>query len=304
MSIEGITINSKEMEAVLHFVKRHSDEMAFDGNMESRDWIRSRRKNRILYSVLPTRLGIKIDRVSTDGPELLFACDEQVEEDRVIMYIHGGGFVTGSAFSKKSYCSTLAKHTGYRVYSPEYALAPENKYPSGFSDCCKAFEWVLETYPNSKVSLVGESAGGNLCLAVGLKYKDIGRIANVSVHSPVVDFSGAVDRTYYDNEDYIVKPECIAPLSRMYVGDGDVKDPFVSPILGDYTNFPPLFISCDVHETLYADSVDLYKKCRDLGVDVQMVMMSGTFHAFGVVGAGTNEASELLEKNVKFIKEK
>lgn len=302
MPIEKVFIESKEMDKVVKFVRKLVKDMVFDADVESRDWVKARRRNDFLYHLLPAKKGAEIEEIEVDSLKLISTSFGENCGEHVIMYIHGGGFVTGSAAAKKNYCSTLAKLSGFRVFSPEYALAPEYKFPAGFDDCCKAFEWITETYPDAKVSLVGESAGGNLCLAVGLKYKDSGKIANVSVHSPIVDFTGVIDRSINEKKDFIVKEECTAPLRRMYVGEGDVNNPYISPILGDYTNFPPLFITCDANETLYADSMELYKKCEALGVDVSLIEISGSFHAFGVTGTSAPEASDILDKNIEFMK--
>lgn len=302
MSVEKITINSKEMERVVDFVHKLAKDMVFDDTMESRNWGKARRRNNMLYSVLPAKKGTKFNKIQTGSVKSLKVTWDNPAEDKIIIYIHGGGFVTGSAFAKKSYCSTLAKASGYRVFAPEYDLAPEYKFPKGFEDCCETFEWILEKYPNAKISLIGESAGGNLCLALALKYKDTGKIANVSVHSPIVDFTGTVDHSINEKKDFIVKSGSTPALIRMYVGDAEVNSPYISPILGDYTNFPPLFITCDANETLYADSVELYKKAEAAGVKVDMIEVTGSFHAFGVTGTSAPEASELFEKNIEFMK--
>jgi len=82
---------------------------------------------------------------------------------------------------------------------------------------------------------------------------------------------------------------------------GNVNWPFVSPIFGDYTDFPPTFITCDYNETLYADAKALYKKCEQAGVDVELVEMKGGFHAFAPIGTGCPETKQILEENIAFM---
>lgn len=302
MSFEKITIHSKEMVKVTKFVKILTKTMVFDADMESRNWIVARKRNNFLYAMLPAKKGVSFEKITIGNLKVLSATYGQSSDDHIILYLHGGGFVTGSAFANKSFNSTLAKHSGSLVFAPEYALAPENKFPKGFDDCCKTFDWIIDTYPHAKVSLIGESAGGNFCLGLGLKYKDTGKIANISVHSPTVDFSGLVDRSINEKKDFIVKEGSTTPLLGMYIGENDVKDPFISPILGDYTGFPPVFITCDENETLYADSMALYQRCQEAGVTVQMIVAKGAFHAFGVTGMSAPETAEILKKNIAFMK--
>lgn len=302
MAVEKITINSKEMESAIRFVKKLTKSMVFDSNMESIDWQKARHRNNLFYRLMPREKGVKYKKINMGKVDCLMATSENSLRDQIILYIHGGGFVTGSAFVAKSYMSMLAKYSEYMVYAPDYALAPEYKFPTGFDDCCEAFEWLIKEYPDAKISLVGESAGGNYCLGLALKYKNTARIASVTTHSPIIDFSGHTDHSINENKDFIVMPGSAEPLKRMYIGNNDVHNPYISPILGDYDGFPPLFLTCDANETLYADAIALYKKCCEAGIDVEMTIAEGTFHAFATTGTYSPETTKILEKNIRFIK--
>ena len=304
MSITKREIHSKEMERATAFVKQMTKSMTFDENMESANWPRMRRRNNLFYSFIPTEKGITFSKVKLGKVDAMLARNKKfvVDDDNVILYLHGGGFVTGSAFVSKSYTSMLAKFSGNNVYAVQYALAPEHKFPAGFSDCCEAFEAVIKLHPYSKITLVGESAGGNLSIALGLKYKDTGKIACVIVHSPTTDLSGAVNHTINDNKDFIVKLGCTEPLRRMYVGDNDVTNPYISPIYGDFAGFPPTFITCDANETLQADAYALYEKCVIAGVDTKMVEVTGAYHAFAVSGTTAPETTKILVENMDFMR--
>lgn len=295
-------INSKEMKNVIKFVKKMTKTMVFDSDMEKMNWVKARKRNNLFYLIMPKQKGVKFDKVNLGKVRALCSEFNKCDDKNIIIYLHGGGFVTGSAFVSKAYSSTLAKYSGYKVYAPEYALSPENKYPEGFNDCCQAFEELSRIYPDAKFSLVGESAGGNYCLALGLKYKSTGKIASVTVHSPTVDFTGVVDHKINENKDFIVKLGCNEPLKRMYVGNHDASDPFVSPIMGDFTGFPPVFLTCDCNETLYADSKALYEKCIQSGVEISMIEVEGAYHAFAVSGTSTPETKQILDENMEFIK--
>lgn len=253
---------------------------------------------------MPKEKGVNYKTVKLGKVDAMMVCckEELVSEDNVILYFHGGGFVTGDAFVSKSYSSMLAKFSKNRVYVVQYALAPENKFPVGFHNCCEACEEVMQMYPNAKITLVGESAGGNFSIALALKYKENGRIACVIAHSPTTDLSGKLDHSINENKDFIVKRGCSKPLSRMYVGKEDATNPYISPIYGDFAGFPPIFITCDANETLYADACALYEKCLEAGVEVEFVEASGTYHAFAVSGTNAPETTLLLNENIEFMK--
>jgi acetyl esterase/lipase len=197
----------------------------------------------------------------------------------------------------------LASYTGFRVISAEYRLSPENVFPAGLEDCYNILRVIRKKYPDSKVILAGESAGGNISLALGLKAKDRGRksIAAVIAHSPLVDFSGVLDRSEHKIDDFTVKEGFLEPMRIAYAENQNPKNPYVSPYYGDYSNFPPTFLTCDYNETLYADSMAIYRKCEAAGVEAQLVQMKGAFHAFAGMGTRTPETEEILSENAQFI---
>lgn len=335
MNKKYVKIESEEMKHVISFVKKMTKTMTFDENMESADWPRARRRNNLFYKLMPRQNNVKFGTADIGNHGALLSeysvsdnkflsvrslrklitkadleemnkegsyHENQIDNNCIILYLHGGGFVTGSAFVCKSYCSMLAKFSKCRVYAAEYSLAPEKPFPYGFDDCCKAYEDIVKIYPDSKIIVMGESAGGNYSLALTLKYKNQGRIAGVIVHSPTVDFSGKLDHTKNINKDFIVKPGAGDALRRMYVGNNDSKNPYISPYYGDFAGFPPLYITCDVNETLYADAKALSEKCDLLGVDVTFVEFEGGYHACAISGTNTPETAEILRDNIMFIK--
>ena len=121
------------------------------------------------------------------------------------------------------------------------------------------------------------------------------------MHSPIIDFTGDIDRSEHEIDDFTVKEGCLKPLNEIYVGDNKADNPYISPLFGDFRNFPPTFITCDYNETLYADAKALYKKCEQIGVDVELVEVKGTFHAFATIGTGTPETKQILEENILFM---
>lgn len=217
------------------------------------------------------------------------------------MYIHGGGFVSGSASSSKGYSSMLAKYSGCKVIAVNYSLAPEYAFPKGFDDCYNAFCEIVRLNPEARITLVGESAGANLCLALALKVKKMDKVSCVLVHSPIVDFTGSLDRTEHKVDDFTVKEGCLKPLNQIYIADNEADNPYISPLFGDFNEFPPTYITCDYNETLYADAKALYEKCEQCGVDVELVEVKGTFHAFATIGTGTPETQQILEDNIAFM---
>lgn len=211
---------------------------------------------------MPKEKGVKYKKIKLGNIKAIVSEYGQTSSENIILYIHGGGFVSGSAASSKGYCSMLAKYSGYKVIAIDYALSPKYAFPNGFNDCYNAFNEILKLHPNAKITLVGESAGASLCLSVALKAKSTKKISCVLVHSPFVDFTDSLDRTEHKINDFTVKQGCLKPLNQIYVAGNKADNPFISPIFGDFSGFPPTFITCDYNETLYADSKALYDKLQ------------------------------------------
>ena len=292
---------SEEMKKNIRTVQHMTKGMGFDENMGKVNWSFVRMISNFGYQFMPKVKGVKFKKVRLGNTKALISEYGQANNKNIIIYIHGGGFVSGSASSSKGYSSMLAKYSGYKVIAVDYALAPEYAFPKAFNDCYDAFEEIVYLYPEAKITLVGESAGANLCLALALKTKEMKKVSCVLVHSPIIDFTGSLDRKEHDVDDFTVKEGCLKPLNEIYVGKNKANNPYISPLFGDYNGFPPTFITCDYNETLYADSKALYTKCEQEGVDVELVEVKGTFHAFATIGTGTPETRQILEENIAFM---
>lgn len=301
MGIQIKEAKSEEMKKNIRTVRQMTKGMGFDENMGHVNWSFVRVISNFGYKFMPKEKGVRYKKIRLGNIKALISEYEQTNNKNIIMYIHGGGFVSGSASSSKGYSSMLAKYSGYKVIAVNYALAPEHAYPKGFDDCYSAFCEIVNLYPDAKITLVGESAGANLCLALALKAKNTGKICCVLVHSPIIDFTGSLNRLEHEIDDFTVKEGCLKPLNEIYVGNNKADNPYISPLFGDYSDFPPTFITCDYNETLYADAKELYRKCEQANVNVEMIEMKGTFHAFATIGTGTPETKQILEENILFM---
>ena len=126
--------------------------------------------------------------------------------------------------------------------------------------------------------------------------------ACIVVHSPIIDFSMLLDRAAQKVDDFTVKLGCLPILKEMYCGEENCRKYDVSPIYGDYHEFPPLYITCDSKETLRVDAQELYNKVKDAGGKVKLIIMEDTFHAFATIGTKAPETKYILEETVNLIK--
>ena len=254
-----------------------------------------------LYKSVPVEDGIRFSKVRLRNTAAVLA--EPVSgtlSDDIIVYIHGGAFMSGRAGYSKGYISSLAKTSGLRTYAIDYHLSPEVKYPTAFNECLDAIDTLIEDNKDSHITITGDSAGGNLCAAIALERKD--KISCVILHSPVIDLSDTIDRTGFNKDSIVVKKGLKDTFKKLYIGDHDEKDPSVSPYFGDYTKFPPVFITCDSNEGLYADSLYVFDRCSEAGVLCELVAMKGAFHAFATMGGSSPETRKLMEDYIAFMR--
>lgn len=303
MSIEIRKAESKEIQKNIQTVRKMTKGMSFDENMGKVNWHLVRIISNFGYKFMPKEKGVRFQKIKNTDCRFEVVTPNKISNENIICYIHGGGFVSGSASSSRGYSSMLAAHSGCRVVSVDYSLAPEKPFPNGFNDCCAVIGEIRKRFPKAKIALVGESAGANLCIAVALKMKNK-IISSVTVHSPFIDFTNRLDRSEHEIDDFTVKASCLKPLNEIYVGNNQADNPYISPYYGVFTDFPPTLITCDYNETLFADSIWLYRKLEQMQIEVQMIQMKGAFYAFATTGTQTPETKQILLENIDFINDK
>lgn len=224
----------------------------------------------------------------------------------VILYCHGGGYSTGSSLYARTLTTRLASVTSMDVLSFDYRLAPEYPYPAALEDALDAWnDLMLMGYGAKDVVVAGDSAGGNLALALGLQLKKQGRYlpAGFYLMSPWTDLtsSGESYRTRADR-DPVLNKEYLAEMIGHYVPETEeLEYPLISPLFGDFEGFPPTYIQVGDGEILLSDSQLLYKKMKKQGVKVSMDVYPKMWHVFQMTPLKT--ANEALQKGGKFIYE-
>lgn len=304
MSFETREANSEEIKKNIKIVKSMTGKMGFDENMGKVNWKLVRIISNFGYSFMPKEKGIKTKKAKISNIGIEVSTPDTLDNNNIIFYIHGGGFVSGSAKSSRGYCSMLAKYSNSRVVAINYSLAPDNKYPKAVNECFEIYRYLVNKYPNSNISLIGDSAGANLSLVIALKSikEKIRKPCCLVLNSIISDFTGTLDRSIHEINDFTVKDGFLEPLREIYIGDEDCKNPEISPIFGVNKELPSMFLTCDYNETLYTDSYSLYKKATELGIAVEFIEMKNTFHAFATTGTATPETKKILEESCSFIK--
>jgi acetyl esterase/lipase len=223
--------------------------------------------------------------VSADGVAAAWIGREGLRRDRAILFFHGGGFQMGSVETHRALAAVIADGAGCRVFSVNYRLAPEHRFPAPVEDALAAWHWLAAAGLDARrIALAGDSAGGGLALSLMLALKGRGRAlpAAAALMSPWTDMeaSGASYETRAAADPFHQRAT-IRALARTYLGrGGDPRDPLASPIMGDLTGLPPLLIQVGERETVLDDSRVLAERASAAGVEAKLEIWPGMFHVF------------------------
>lgn len=224
-------------------------------------------------------------------------------KEHVILYCHGGGYSTGSPLYARTITGKLADSTSMDVFCFDYRLAPEHPYPAALNDAMKAWNHLmLMGYGARDVIIAGDSAGGNLALALTLKLKEQGRFLprGLMLMSPWTDLTSSGKSFVSKAEaDPILDKAYIDKIVSAYAEGMDLKNPLISPLFADFKGFPPTYIQVGSNEILLSDSKRLYQRMLQDDVAVHLEIFKGMWHVFQMTPFRT--ANEAMDKNAEFV---
>lgn len=295
---------------LFNFVLRHSHLLHFRLKKKSWDFNTSIPRFRADCEKIAKILGkvpegIDVSPATVAGLPAEWIRPVGVENDKVILYIHGGGFVSGSCLDHRMHVAKFVNGTGISALLFEYRLAPEHPYPAALEDSVSAYRRLLaEGVLPSRIVIAGESAGGTLCLALLLALRDqeIPLPAAAVALSPLTDFK-------FTGESHRTRARvCLSPpgmnmvCGKYYVGDNDPCLPWISPLYGDLHGLPPLLIYTGDDETLRDDSTRFAEKAKAAGVKITMKIERGMIHCYPLLPPFIPEARQAMAEICTFIK--
>lgn len=226
-------------------------------------------------------------------------------EDKIILYCHGGGYVSGGLGYARILARKLANNTGLKVLSFEYRLAPENQYPAALEDGMSIWNYLmLKGYGSKDVIVAGDSAGGNMALEMCIRLKKDERLLPLGLvlFSPWTDMRACASsyQTYKD-KDPLLTYEYIVAVRDAYIGaEADPSDEKYSPLMADLSKFPPTYIQVGSNEILRKDSEHLYKALKDKDVYAKLDVCKGGWHVYQQMPI--HKAQEAMEMVNEFIR--
>jgi acetyl esterase/lipase len=251
-------------------------------------------------------LGMKIDRVEGPVKGEWISLPKSSNKEPVVYYLHGGGYISGSAKSCRPITATLARLLQARVFGLDYRLAPEHRFPAGLDDAVAGYRWLLASGIDSKaIAIVGDSAGGGMTLALALRLRDAGEPlpASLVCLSPWTDMTGTSNSLTENSErDPMFVAEDIERYASAYLGDHLRDDPLASPLLADLSGLPPLLIQVGRTEVLLDDARGVHKKVQAAGGSTDLHIYEDVPHGWHYGAPFVPETRQALREVAEFIK--
>ena len=291
-------MNNKQAEEVLNTINK---------NISLNQWniFQLRKDFEQLYLKFSSKqeLNVKIQNVS-DIPGFKI-CAENAQEDRIILFFHGGIFTTGSTKDHLDLCGKLSHASGFCVFSIDYRLAPEHKFPDAVEDCLMSYLWLLKKgFEPSQIVLAGISAGGTLALSTLLSLRDSG----VELPAAAVCMSPVVDMLFEGHsivtnrgKDWITQ-ERLEMSRKVYLKGNNLTLPLASPLYADLHGLPPIMIQVGNHELLLDNIIKFYEKAIDSDVEVTFELWKDMFHSFQIFSSAVEEGQNAIQSAGEYIK--
>ena len=252
-------------------------------------------------SSIPLPKNIKYKSVVAGNVNAEWITCGEVNENRIFMFMHGGGYYRGSIAATRATVARISAEAKIKCLSIDYRLAPEHPFPAAINDTYSAYEWLVNEGINPEHIIVsGQSAGGGLCLALLLKIKD----KNFSQPKGAVALSPWTDlyqtgKTMVTNEkiDPIISKKYLDRFAKLYFPDSYNMSYLASPIIGELSGLPDILIQVGSAETMLDDSKRFYKKAKKANVNVKLEIWEDMFHGWHSNAHILNDADKAI-KNI------
>ena len=291
---------SKELDTVLVMIRVRSAEVRKTTDDDRLSYER-------IMSVLPMDDDIETERVGVNGTPAEWISAPESQENRVILYLHGGGYLFGSARTHRVMLAHMARASKARVLALDYRLAPEIPFPAPVEDSVSAYRWLLDQGISAKKMVIGgDSAGGGLAIAALVALRSVGEpmpAAGVCISAWTDMESTGQSHTTNAESDPSVSKERLLKIAKVYLAGKDPTAPLASPIHADLTGLPPLLLQVGSIEVLLDDSTLLKSRAKAAGVSVEMEVWDDMPHVWHHYAPILPEARKAIGRIGEFVLE-
>jgi monoterpene epsilon-lactone hydrolase len=269
-------------------------------------WAQRRERLDAVGATSPIAADIRLEPVDAVGVPAEWSLAPGSDPSRVLLFLHGGGYCSGSITSHRGMVTEIGRAAGVRTLAVGYRLAPEHPFPAGLADALGVYCFLLDQgIAPGKIAIAGDSAGGGMSLTVMTSLRSTGKPLPgcAWLVSPWVDLqmTGASMTKKADVDPLIQKPY-LEELAAAYLAGTDPADPRVSPLHADLTGLPPLLIQVGSAETLLDDAVRIARRAGVADVPVSLEIWPHMIHAWHLWAAQLEDGRRAIASAAAFIR--
>jgi acetyl esterase/lipase len=244
--------------------------------------------------------GVDIDRVDLGGVAAERLQPRAGSTGLAMLYLHGGGFMTGSPRSHRPLVARLARGLRATAYVPDYRLAPEHPFPAALEDTVRAYRALLDAgWAASRIVVAGDSAGGTLTLALALTardHDDLPAPGALGLICPALDLTAdGLSRLPVAGRGSLLTPALCARFFDAYAAGADPANPLISPLRADLTALPPVVVHSAAKDLIASHSRELAARATAAGVAVRHREYPNLDHAFQITTGLATQADKALD---------
>ena len=250
---------------------------------------------------------VRVEPTRVDAMAAEWITSPATADDRVVLYLHGGGYVVGSLNTHRELASRLGRAAGARILTIDYRLAPEHPHPAAVDDAVAAYRWLArQGFQPERIAVAGDSAGGGLTIATLLALRDLGEPTPSGgvCFSPWVDLEGTGQSMDTITNDPMLNRALILHFARFYLGGGtlDPRTPLAAPLHADLRGLPPLHVQASRDEVLRDDAVRIVEKARAAGVECELDLTDEVPHVWQIFASILPEGREAIARAGAFLR--
>jgi len=257
-----------------------------------------------LHPVCP---GVSTHAVDMGGIPGMVVVPDELKGNRILFYIHGGGYVGGSPAGYLGLASHFAIQLGAKVFLPDYRLAPEHPFPIPIDDTLDAYRWLLDQGHDPKsIVFAGDSAGGAMVVSVMVKARNAGLPlpaggAALSPWANLEHTGASIDNR--DGLDPQASREGLTLLAKAFLNGVAPNDPDASPVFADVRGLPPILVQIGENEVMLSDAMRLATHLGENRVRVSLEVWPGMFHVWHLFAAILPEAMQAVKNATLFLEQ-
>jgi epsilon-lactone hydrolase len=269
-------------------------------------WTERRERVDAIGQASPVEPDIRLAAVDAGGVPAEWSLAPGSDPTKVLMFLHGGGYCSGSIASHRGMVTRVGRAAGVRTLALSFRLAPEHPFPAALTDALAAYGFLLaQGIAPGNIAIGGDSAGGGLTLATMLSLRDSGKPLPgcAWLVSPWTDLAmTGASLTDKADVDPLIQKVYLEELASAYLAGADPKAPMVSPLYADLTGLPPLLVQVGSAETLLDDAVRIVRRAGAADVPVSLEVWPHTIHAWHLWAAKVEDSRRAIASAGAFMR--